>query len=135
MDNTDLLTTYVISRGLIEPGVDAREAILSSAELLPQAAGLWRDKKSVVEAVLKARIYAIERELVQNAMPAEVIILRQAMIEVAMIGEDLEAYAQEYERRKKAADAPAGGQGLSPPVGALAPDNEPVDNGGVESVM
>lgn len=127
MGEENLMLRYVMQRGLVEPGVDGREELMKS-DYLAELAGIWRDHKKAILALLKARIYPIERELVGEAMPYEVLFLRQAMVEVAFIGDDLEAYAQEYERRKKE-PLPSYGQGLSPPVGSLEPDNNTVDNG------
>lgn len=103
MDN-DLFAQYVISRGYIMPGEDMDATILANDELLSAIAGLWRNSKHVIEAIIKARIYPIQMELVREATPYEVPILRQAMIEVAFIGDDFERYAREFERRKKGND-------------------------------
>lgn len=131
----DPLIEKLLVRGLIEPGVDHRKAILENEDVLSGAAGLWRGSKHILQAVLQARIDAIEHELVTEATPYEVLTLRQAMIEVAFIFDDFEAYAREFERRKKdGGDSSSTGEGDMPPaVGALPPDNA-VDNGNESSM-
>lgn len=124
----DPLLQRYIERKLIEPSTDHRQEVFDNAELLEGAAGVWRGSKHILEGVIRARIAQIQHEIVAEAEPYELLFLRQAMVEVAFIFDDFEAYARESERRKKEkGEAPQ--EGLAPPVGALAPDNAVEDNG------
>lgn len=127
-----LFEKYILSRGLIEPNTDFRKVVFEDKELLSAAAGIYRGSKHIIEAVIRARIGVIEHELVTEAEPYEVLFLRQAMVEVAMIFDDFEKYAAEYERHTKELPPPA--EGSPPPVvGALeAPNAE--DNGSETSM-
>jgi len=98
-----LFEQYLIRRGLVKPSEDMNEALLNSEEFLAEIAGIWEGHKPAIEALIKARLYPIERELVQEATPYEVMILRQSMLEVAFLYDDFERYTQEYHRRKKPA--------------------------------
>lgn len=118
------MTKLVLDRGLIEPGVDMEALVLENDAFLAELAGIWRSHPEAIKALLRARIYPIERDLVGNATPAEVIILRQAIIEVALIGDDLERYATEFERREKLRKE---GEGEQP---APTIEDKPVDAGG-----
>lgn len=99
--DTDLVTQLVLSRGLIRPNEDMEEVILSNDALLAELGGIWRGHKEAIIALIMARIEPIQQEMIGKATPAEVIILRQAIIEVALIGDDFERYAIEHEKRQK----------------------------------
>lgn len=109
-----LLDKYLTERGLFEPGelvkaiaqggkeVLIGQEILNDDEVLARVAGAWQSNYSAIEAVIKARIYAIVVEMVMSAYPQEVIVLRQSMVEIAKILEDFKKYNEEHLRREEA---------------------------------
>lgn len=120
MADTDLITQLILSRGLFDPKYDPDETILASNELLALVAGAWRGSQQAITEVVKARIYKIEKDMVGNATAAEVIILRQAMLEVAFIVDDFIAYEQTFARREKEA-ADSGAPAQDAPANETAP--------------
>lgn len=126
----DPLLDVYIKKELIKPSEDHRQEVFDNPDLLEGAAGIWRGSEHILKAVIRARIARIQHEIVTEAVPQELLLLRQAMVEVAFLFDDFEAYARESERRKKEADGSGKQEGLSPPVGALAaPDNAELDSG------
>lgn len=97
---SDLFEKYLITRGIVKPNEDMNEALLANDEFLAEIAGMFEGHPRALLAIIQARVHKITKELVQEATPYEVIILRQAMVEVAALYDDFERYAQEYRRRK-----------------------------------
>lgn len=95
-----LFEQYLIRRGLVKPNEDMNETLLGNDEFLAEIAGIWEGHPHALKAIIQARVHKVTAELVQEATPYEVIILRQAMVEVAALYDDFERYAQEYRRRK-----------------------------------
>jgi hypothetical protein len=93
---------YLLERGLYEHTKDVGNEILENDELLHELADVWRGHRKAIELLLQARMQPIREELVMRALPVEVPVLRQNMLEVAAIADDLERYATEHERRTKA---------------------------------
>lgn len=107
----DIIEKYLITRGLIDPQdmvaqikENADDPILENDALLAEVAGMFMGHEEAIKAILNARIKPIVKELVMTATPAEVMVLRQAMVEVAYIYDVMEKYATEYARRKKEAE-------------------------------
>lgn len=109
----NLVEKYLIERGLFEPimGLKAEgpNPIMDSDELLARAGGMFDTYSDVLALILKEKIKAIVEALVIEAPPAEVMVLRQAMLEVASIYDEAEKYSIEYQKRKKEKEGePAG---------------------------
>lgn len=103
------LSEYLLSRGLsLDPAVieGDYDAVMSNEALLQEAAELWTAHKGLITAILQARINALGRQILIKAIPQEVIVLRQAVVEVGALTDDFEKYKGEWERRK-APDKPA----------------------------
>lgn len=108
-----LLEHYLFTRGLVDPAkllpilmsgktnIPVGADILANDELLAQVAGLYRDKRKALEAVISARLLPMVLELVVKAYPQETIVIRQAIVEVGAILDDFARYEQEYTRREK----------------------------------
>jgi hypothetical protein len=96
------LQAYLIERNLYEPNVDVDALILDDEQLLHEIADLWRGHRKAIERLLQSRLQPIREEIVLKAHPAEVMPLRQSIVEVASIADMLERYAAEHERRTKA---------------------------------
>lgn len=96
------LETYLLNRELNAPNKDVGAEILADDQLLAEIAGIWRGHRKAIETLLQARIQPIREELVLKAYPAEVVVLRQAIVEIGALATDLETYAAEHERRTKA---------------------------------
>lgn len=103
----DILEKYLYQTGLYDPKRDMSEEILADRELLAQVAELWKSNEKVIRAVIQARLSPIREELVMNATPPEVLVLRQALVEVAAIITDFQRYAAEHNRRLKDEGQPA----------------------------
>lgn len=97
------LSDYLRNRGLeldaasVEKGYDA---VLADDNLLKEAAELWRGHENLIRKVLEARMNSIGYKIIHHAIPEEIMVLRQALVEVGAILDDLAKYAAEYERRK-----------------------------------
>ena len=119
MAQNDLLYTHLVTRGLHIPNQDMSKEILESEDMLAGIAGIIGTYEAPFKALLQARIAPLKEQLIMNAEPQEVLVLRQCMLEVAMIFDDALKYSQEYRKRH-------------PEPGVTAPV-EPatiVDNGG-----
>lgn len=96
----DPLKKFVLKPGLVQPGHDWDKAILENDALLEEIAGLWIGHEKAITALIKSRMYAIEQEMIAEIVPEELLIYRQAMVEIAIIGDDFKRYAEEWRRRK-----------------------------------
>lgn len=98
---SDLLEQYLFARGLVDPKLDPNKAILENDELLGKIANAWNNKdfQDAMLAVIRVRLDAIREELLFKAIPQEVLVLRQSLIDVASIIPDFEKYAEEHKRR------------------------------------
>src|SRR4051794_1659721 len=96
------LQAYLIERELYAPDTDVKQAILEDDALLAELAGIWLGHKTALQKLLQARIQPIREKMVLRAHPAEVMVLRQAIVELGALFSDLEGYAAEHERRSKA---------------------------------
>lgn len=67
--------------------------------LVKEAAELWESKNALITLVLQARINAIAKHIIEKAPPEEVLVLRQALVEIGAIISDFERYKGEYGRR------------------------------------
>ena len=97
----DLLYKHLIQTGLYEPNTDFDAAILENDALLSEIAAIWQGHEGTIKAIVQARLQPIREELVMNAHPASVLILREVMLELSALYQDFERYTAEYERRKK----------------------------------
>lgn len=98
------LLEYLVSRGLnLEPTeIDKRyDPIMENEALVKEAAELWETKQPLITMVLQARINAISYEILTKAPPQEVLVLRQALVEIGALITDFERYKGEYGRRAK----------------------------------
>lgn len=101
---SDNLSDYLLSRKLNlspESVINKNDPVLEDDDILSRVSTIWADNKETITMVIQARVNIIAERLLKNAIPEEVIVLRQAIVEVGAILGDFEAYAQEYERRNK----------------------------------
>ena len=97
------LSEYLRNRGLsfdpveIDKGLDP---ILGDEMLIKEAAELWESKSPLIRLVLQARINSIAKLIIEKCPPEEVLVLRQAIVELGAIESDFEAYKGEYGRRE-----------------------------------
>lgn len=118
------LSEYLRKRGLYEDSVPLYEGdsldniILKDDELLAGAAAIARNERAV-QAVIRVRILKLQRELVLSCAPEEVMVYRQAIVEIASILTDLEKYKKEYERREGARINHEGKEGGTPQSGPM----------------
>lgn len=98
-----ILSEYLIRRGLKEPKLaPTRDVVLASDELLGKVAVM---DTTALRALIEARVDDNRDELIMEAMPEEVFVLRQVMVELSALLQDQEYYRAEHERRKKKREA------------------------------
>lgn len=68
--------------------------------LVKEAAEMWESKNSLIRLVLQARINAIAKHVLEKAIPEEVLVYRQALVEIGAIISDFEKYKGEHGRRE-----------------------------------
>lgn len=101
------LSEYLLNRGLsLDPvEVDKKtDPILESPELTKEAAELWETKQPLLTMVFQARINAIANKILTDCVPQEVVVLRQALVEIGALVTDFEKYKGEYGRQTAKAD-------------------------------
>lgn len=100
----DTLSNYLRKRGLDLNSLAIQkeeDLILQNDDFLREIAETYQTHQSVIRLVLQARINALGKYLLDKAIPEEVIVYRQAMVEIGAIVDDLEKYVSEHERRTK----------------------------------
>jgi hypothetical protein len=101
--NDTSLSQYLRTRGLY---LDAKivekndDPILGQEGLLKEATKMWETKQSLLTMVIQARIDAIGNYILHKAIPEEVIVMRQAIVELSAILDDFNKYKAEYGRMK-----------------------------------
>lgn len=98
VNDTKSVAEYLIGRALSAPKLDADKAIVENDDILARIAGL---DEEALAALIEARLQPIREELIAKATPPEVLVLRQALVEVSALLIDHEKYKQEYKRRAK----------------------------------
>lgn len=98
-----MLSDYLKKRGLqLEPLKIGENRGITEKEL-----GLIGTiSEEALLALLQPRVHSIMDELVVKAEPEEVLVLRQAIVEVGGIIDDYRAYKKEIERRKEIKETP-----------------------------
>lgn len=97
----DDFKNYLLRRGLFDPVKASKEEILDNEERLAKIAELFNTYKDALNDLLLARINGLRDQVYTEIAPHELIIYRQAMIEVATIFDDAMSFATEYNRRKE----------------------------------
>ncbi len=96
------LSEYLRNRGLTLDPVEVQEGhdpILADENLVKEAAELWNAKKSLLTMVIQARVNAIAKYQLEKAIPEEVMVYRQALVELGALITDFEKYVGENSRR------------------------------------
>jgi len=93
------LEQYLYTRGLTEPDRDLDTTILDTPELLAKAGAAWVDNKEAIQLVVRSKISKLREELELRAIPQEVPVLRQAIVELVGLLDDFQRYAEEHKRR------------------------------------
>lgn len=97
------LSEYLRNRGLsfdpveIDKGLDP---IMGDELLIKEAAELWDSKNPIIRMVLQARINSIGKLILEKCTPEEVLVYRQALVEISSLIDDFEAYKGEHGRRQ-----------------------------------
>jgi hypothetical protein len=122
MENSAIIEKFLVERGLNEPKkTPTKETVLEDDELLAKIANI---DPVALHALIEGRIDYNREELVMRAVPAEVFVLRQIMLELSEVMADHETYRIENERRIKERDAKA----VTEPVVA-----QPIEDSSVSS--
>jgi hypothetical protein len=75
------------------------DLVLSDDNTLKAVGDMWNGNKRLIVLVLQARINAIGKKILENAIPEEVIVLRQSLVELGALVTDFERYQAEATRR------------------------------------
>jgi len=95
-----LLSEYLRNRGLVfKPMEKENDQILESDDLLREASELWESRQNILTIIIQARVNAIAKNILEKAIPEEVLVLRQSLVELGAILTDLSKYSSEYKRR------------------------------------
>ena len=95
------LSTHLRSRGLTLEAIAVEvDPIMEDAEMLEKAAALWHENQSIITQVIQARVNAIGNHLLNKAIPEEVPVLRQSLVEISALLDDFNKYHGEVVRRK-----------------------------------
>lgn len=99
-DSSSELERYLYNRRVdINDGKKPLE-ISENEALLAEVAGAWKTDKNAIQAVVRARLDALREKLIFSALPQEVPVIRQAMVELAGVLEDFETVYNEYANRE-----------------------------------
>lgn len=115
MESNNLIDTYLLNRGLWNPtsGIKKGEAndIFENEDKLAKVAGLFDTFGEALGWILEEKIKVMALDIIRNADPREVPIIRQNMIDVADIWDEAQKYSIEYRKRQEA----SAGSGESTP--------------------
>jgi len=103
MEQNQTLSSYLKSRGLSFDATvidENKDPILGDAGLVKEVGEMWETKEPLIIMVLQARINAIGEYLMNKAIPEEVTVLRQSIVEIGAIISDLRGYHAEYKRQE-----------------------------------
>lgn len=103
MNTPRTLSEYLFNRGLVLDPVKIQEKddeILNDDKLLEEAGQMFQAHGGIFQKAIQARINAIAYELLVEAVPEEVPVLRQALVEVTAILDDFRRYEAEAKRRE-----------------------------------
>ena len=96
------LSEYLRARGLsLDPTeiAEGLDPVLCNEALIREASELWTSKEALIRLVLQARINSIGKVILEKCQPEEVLVLRQAIVELGAIVNDFEGYKAEHGRR------------------------------------
>lgn len=100
-DSSSELEKYLYNRGIEISGRQKPLEISEDADLLTRVAGAWTSDKEAIQAVVRARIDVLREKIICTALPQEVVVIRDSMIELAGILEDFEKIHAEFTEREK----------------------------------
>lgn len=99
------LSEHLRSRGLnLDPVNIDEDPVLDNEGAVEAVAGVWEGNAHYIRLVIQARLNAIGKNLIYRAIPEEVPVLRQALVEVSAIINDFERYSEEHRRREAKKD-------------------------------
>jgi len=100
------LSTYLKERDIEfpKPQVDLYQEGEQGAEALKNASEAWSSHQAGIRAVIEHRIGKMREELLLRARPEEVMVIRQALVEVVSILDDFKQATAEFKRREDAQD-------------------------------
>lgn len=94
------LAEYLYKRGLsLDPQTVDEDLVLTEELLTKEVSDIWVGHKNAITAVVQSRINAIAKYLLHTAIPQEVTVLRQSIVELGAIITDFETYHAEVLRR------------------------------------
>lgn len=94
------VSEYLRKRGLsFDPTVVEQDPILDSPELTKEASELWTSKENLIRLIIQARVNAIGKHMLDKAIPEEVLVLRQALVEIGALVDDFAKYKGEHGRQ------------------------------------
>lgn len=85
--------------------------ITENEEMLVDVAGVWTASKEAIRLVVQARCDILRNKLIFTDEPYEIMITRQALVELAGILEDFENIHTEFTKRDTEKNTPPKEQG------------------------
>lgn len=70
-------------------------------DTLNKLATMWTNYHKEIKTFIQRRLNQIQEDLVMKAKPEEVVVLRQAIVEIAVLLDEFEQISQEAERRRQ----------------------------------
>jgi hypothetical protein len=101
----DILERLLINRKLYDPAAlfnDRKDEILENDDLLANIAGLAENSLPALTAVIKSRVAELSRQIVFEIHPAELMVYRQALVELDEVLNSVSKYAEEWKKREEA---------------------------------
>lgn len=98
--NYTTVSEYLRKRGLsFDPTLVDKDPILDDENLVKEASELWTSKENLIRLIIQARVNAIGRHILNKAIPEEVMVLRQALVEIGALVDDFAKYKGEHGRQ------------------------------------
>lgn len=93
------LSEYLKQRGLYLDPTKVDEDIFDNEDLTKEVSEIWQMNGNAIRSVIQARINAIGKYILEKAVPEEVIVNRQAIVELGALVTDFEKALAEQKRR------------------------------------
>lgn len=99
--DTQSLSKYLKERGVIfhQPQVNLFSDSEEAPERLKNAAQAWDTNEKGIRAIIEHRMSEIRKELLLEAVPEEVVVLRQSLADLASLFDDFKKASIEHKKR------------------------------------
>lgn len=99
--DTQTLSEYLKKRGIVfhQPQVNIFSESEDAAERLQKAAQAWDTNEEGIRAIIEHRLSIIRKEMLLDAVPEEVVVLRQSLADLASLFDDFGKASEENKKR------------------------------------